>query len=238
MARLARLSIGGYPHLVAQGVGPRPLVADAIEGDRLLSLLRDATSAARVSLHAYALVPQGLWLVATPADGAGLGRLMQSVGRRYVRWVNDRRGGAGTLFGGRYRAAILEPETAFLDALRYVEARPVAVGSVESPEDYAWSSCRHHVGLVQDPGVQDHGLYWALGNTPFERQAAYRALAHTPLSPERAAEFERGLRGGWVIGTPAFVRHIEPLCVRRPTQARAGRPRTRTSSAGTSAPTR
>lgn len=234
MARLARLSIGGYPHLVAQGADARPIVADGIEGDRLLSLLRDAAGAARVALHAYALVPQGLWLVATPADGAGLGRLMQSVGRRYVRWVNARRGGAGTLFGGRYRAAILEPETAFLDALRYVEVRPVAVGSVESPEDYAWSSCRHHVGLAQDSGVQDHALYWALGNTPFERQATYRTLVHTPLSPQRTAELERGLRGGWVIGSPAFVRQIEPLCVRRPERARAGRPRTPASNAGSS----
>jgi REP-associated tyrosine transposase len=237
MARLARLSIGGYPHLVAQAAGPRPIVADGIEGDRLLSLLRDATSALRVALHAYALVPQGLWLVATPADGAGLGRLMQSVGRRYVRWVNERRGTAGTLFGGRYRAAILEPETGFLDALRYVEARPVAVGTVELPEEYAWSSCRHHVGLAQDPSVQDHGLYWALGNTPFERQAAYRVMVHTPLSRQRTAELERGLRGGWVIGSPAFVRQIGPQCVRRPTHARAGRPR-RSSSAGTSTPTR
>ena len=225
MARLARLSIGGYPHLVAQHSAARSIVTDGAESERLLSLLREESAVLRVALHGYSLLPYGMWLVATPADGASLGRLMQSVGRRYVRWINDRRGGGGTLFGGRYRAAILEPETAFLDALRYVEWRPVTVRVVESPEAYTWSSYRHHVGLGSVTGIQEHPLYWALGNTPYERQAAYRELAQSPLSDQSVVQLEAALRGGWVVGSPAFLRKIEPECARRPARARAGRPR-------------
>lgn len=227
MARLARLSIGGYPHLVVQRSDARPIVSDGVESARLLVLLREAAAAAKVALHGYALLPQAAWLVATPADGVGLGRLMQAVGRRYVRWVNQRRGGAGSLFGGRYRAALLEPETMFLDALRYVEARPVTCGVVEWPQDYAWSSYRHHVGLASDPAIEDHPVYWALGNTPFDRQAAYRARAQQPLSSAVADGFERALRGGWVVGSPEFVRRISLSCPRRPVRAQPGRPRRR-----------
>ena len=179
MARLARLSIGGYPHLVAQRAGARAVVSDDDDANHLLGVLRAAMVEADVGLHGYALLPRGIWLLATPADAHGLGRAMQSIGRRYVRWVNDRRREKGALFDGRYRAALLEPEAELLSALRYIESQPVLAGLAAVPEESRWSSCRHHVGLATDPGMSDHPVYWALGNTPYERQAAYRISCNT-----------------------------------------------------------
>ena len=73
--------------------------------------------------------------------------------------------------------------------------------------------------------LQDHTLYWALGNTPFERQIAYRAAVHAGLAQAEVTRFDKALAGGWVVGSDAFVRSIEPQCARRPVPARAGRPR-------------
>jgi putative transposase len=150
---------------------------------------------------------------------------MQFIGRRYVRWINDRRGQHGGLFAGRYRATLLEPEAGVLEALRYIEWQPVIAGLANAPEEYRWSSCRHHLGLTTDPGVKVHSLYWALGNTPFERQAAYRAWLQGGVAVDRVAQFEQTLTGGWVFGSLDFLRQIEHLCARRPRRARAGRPR-------------
>lgn len=232
MARLARLSIGGCPHLVVQRSAARPIVSDAAQIKQLLAVLRQAAVESSVALHAYSVLSQGLWLVATPSDGAAVGRMMQSVGRRYVRWLNDRLGSGGPLFGGRFRAAILEPESALLDAMRFVETRPVVLGGVESPAGYSWSSYRHHVGLSADAAVQDHPLYWALGNTPFERQAAYRALVEAPLPAVTVDELERALKGGWAVGSVSFKSRIEPVSGRRVSRARPGRPRGRPESGG------
>jgi putative transposase len=226
MARLARLSIGGYPHLVAQRAGARAVVTNDDDAGQLLSVLRAAMAEADVGLHGYALLPRGLWLLATPADAHGLGRAMQAIGRRYVRWVNDRRREKGGLFDGRYRAALLEPESELIPALRYVESQPVLAGLAAAPEESRWSSCRHHVGLATDAWLADHAVYWALGNTPFERQAAYRAFLHQGVSAAEAARLERALTGGWVLGSKTFVRQIAPLCSRRPERSHAGRPRT------------
>ena len=225
MARLARLAVGGYPHLVVQRSGSRALFADDVDAGLLLETLQNAAVEAGVALHGYALLPRGLWLLATPGEADGVGRTMQAIGRRYVRWINDRRGERGGLFAGRYRAALLEADTQLREALRFVEWQPVLTGLAHSPEDYRWSSCRHHVGLVADPGVRVHPLYWALGNTPFERQAAYRAWLGAGPGSGCSEQFERALSGGWVLGSTEFVRQIEHLCPRRPQRAPAGRPR-------------
>lgn len=225
MARLVRLSIGGYPHLVLQRSGPRPLVTDESDAQRLLAAVREAMREGQVALHGFALLPHAIWLLATPVDSRALGRAMQAVGRRYVRAYHTRHGGRGSLFEGRYRAAVVEPEEHFLGALHFVEIQPVRAGVTSSAESYRWSSYRHHAGVATDPSLQDHAHYWILGNTPFERQAAYRAVVHAGLSSAESDRFDRALAGGWVVGSDAFLRQIAPYCARRASPARAGRPR-------------
>jgi putative transposase len=200
-------------------------VVDDVDAERLLAAMRESMGAGQVALHGYALMPHALWLLATPADARALGVSLQAVGRRYVRAYNDRHAGRGALFDGRYRAAILEPESAFLGAMQFVETQPVRAGLVAAAEDYRWSSFRHHAGLASDPMLQDHTLYWALGNTPFERQVAYRAAVHAGLAQAAVARFDKALAGGWVVGSDSFVRSIAPQCARRPAPGRAGRPR-------------
>jgi putative transposase len=225
MARLARLAVGGLPHLVVQRSTARSVLVDDEEGGRLLEVLRDAAAEHDVAVHGYALLPRALWLLATPAEARGIGCTMQSIGRRYVRWLNDRRGERGGLFSGRYRAALLQPEAELLPALRYVEMQPVITGVTSVPEDYRWSSCRHHVGLAADTALRMDAAYWALGNTPFERQATYREFLHAGVTTDSAVRFEQALAGGWVLGAPEFLRQVAAVCPRRPQRARPGRPR-------------
>jgi putative transposase len=225
VARLARLALPGYPHLVQHRTGARDLIVDDDDARRLLQELRQALFEAEVALHGYTLLPRGLWLLATPVDAGGLGRAMQSIGRRFVRWVNDRREEHGGIFAGRYRAAAIDPESGSLRALAYVETMPMRTVQGATVDQYFWSSCRAHLGLASDSQLQTLPAYWALGNTPFERQAAYRRLLDSGVSADDAKRFAQALAGGWVVGSPAFVRQIEAQCPRRPTPARPGRPR-------------
>jgi putative transposase len=225
MSRLARLAVGGVPHLVEHRTAQRVLFRDEAEAGRLLGLLHDAALGGEVALHGYALLPHGLWLLATPARGTSLGHAMQALGRRYVHWINVRRGEHGGLFAGRYRAAPLEAEPELLAALRYLEWRPVLTGAADAPEAYPWSSAAHHVGLATDPHLRPHPLYWALGNTPFERQAAYRALLQAGMAADEGRRYERALAGGWIVGSTEFERQLAPATVRRLRPARPGRPR-------------
>ena len=51
---------------------------------------------------------------------------------------------------------------------------------------FRWSSYAHHAGLVIDPLITDHPLYWALGNTPFARHEAWRALCAEGMAASEA----------------------------------------------------
>lgn len=225
MSRLPRLFVPGLPQLITQrGNNGATVFADEIDFARYLLNLRDALQETGVLLHAYVLMPDHAHLLVSAPDEGASGALMQRLGRRYVRWFNDRHGRTGTLWEGRYRSAVIEPEGWLMRVSRYVELNPVRAGVVGSGEHYPWSSCRHHFGLRHDPLVADHALYWALGNTPFDRQAAYRALleAGSPLSELEAIRY--AAHRGWMLGE-LQGRHGEAAPSRRTAPLSKGRPR-------------
>lgn len=222
MARLPRLAVAGaLHHVVQRGHDGQPIVRDDADRERLLALVREAALAERVAVHAYAVLDGALHLLVTPATAPALGRLMQSVGRRYVRAFNLRHGRSGTLWDGRFRSSVIEPAL-LLEAMFHVECLAQPVG-----EAGPWSSAAHHLGRRRDPLVSDHPAYWALGNTPFERESAHAHRLGIGVGPALAARFESAMRSGHAVGAPAFVREVE-AAAGRPAQTRArGRPRRR-----------
>lgn len=224
MARLPRLTIPGFPHHVIQrGNDRRAIFVDEADRSRYLAALREVAPVSGVAVHAYALMPDHVHLLLTPHAAGDVGRALQALGRRYVRWFNDRHARTGALFEGRYRSAVIEPERYLLPCMRYIELNPVRASLVQEPAEFAWSSHRHHVGLEVDSLITDHAVYWALGNTPFERQAAYLGLfEHGAPEPEVTA-IRRATHGGWLLGSIDATARARPN--RRPLARKAGRPR-------------
>ena len=207
MARLARLTLAGHAHhLIQRGLNRQPIVADDVDRERLLAELRECAALHRVAVHAYVLMDNHLHLLATPATNEGLSRMMQSLGRRYVAAFNKRHQRSGTLWDGRFRAAPLEAAGHLLACMRFIELNPQRSGlALAAPEDYAWSSAAHHLGRRRDPLVFDHALFWAMGNTPFEREAAYRAWLEQGVAPEEGRRLADSALKGWPLGSAGFL---------------------------------
>jgi putative transposase len=185
MARLPRIAAAGYPHHVIQrGNNRQTVFREDADYARYLGWLREVAAAHGIAVHAYVLMPNHVHLLVTPPTDAALSRAMQSLGRRYVRWFNDKYGRTGTLWEGRFRSAPIDADRYLLACSRYIELNPVRAGIVGAPEQYRWSSYGHHIGMRVDPLVTDHPLVWALGNTPFERQLAYRRLFDADVPPD------------------------------------------------------
>ena len=109
MARLPRLTVPGYPHHVIQrGNNRQPIFLDPKDRDRILALLAENATKFRVAVHAYVLMGNHFHLLVTPETVDGLPRMMQAVGRSYVRYFNDRYGRTGTLWEGRYKSVLVE----------------------------------------------------------------------------------------------------------------------------------
>lgn len=225
MARLARLALPGFAHhLIQRGLNRQAIVADDIDRERLLAELRESAALHKVAIHAYVLMDNHLHLLATPATAEGLSRMMQSLGRRYVAAFNKRHGRTGTLWDGRFRAAPLEAGAHLLTCMRFIELNPQRSGWHIAPEDYRWSSAAHHLGRRRDPLVFDHALFWGLGNTPFEREAAYRAWLEQGVAEDEGRRLADSALKGWPLGSAAFLRELGEESARPVAPRRRGRP--------------
>lgn len=225
MARLPRLTVPGYPHHVIQRGNNRQLIfASAEDRSLLLGLLHENASRHGVALHAYVLMDNHFHLLATPNALEGLPRMMQAVGRTYVRHFNDAMSRSGTLWEGRYKSTLIQTDRYLLACMAYIDLNPVRAGMVPQAQDYPWSSHAHYTGRHFDKHITPHALYWGLGNTPFAREAAYSELVLAGVSSSQRESLTQSVLHGWALGEPDFLSDLQNKTSRRAVKTRPGRP--------------
>jgi putative transposase len=220
VARLRRIVLPGELHVVVhRGHNGQPVFIDEHDRDAYLASVREAGREAGVAIHAYGLLTREVRLLVTPRDAEGLGRMMQSVGRRYVRQFNQRHARSGTPWEGRFRSAVIEAASQLPAAMYFVEAL------AEPGADDVRSSAGHHLTGQADALVVAHPSFWALGNTPFEREAAYRRYAADGPPERQLAAILHAAAHGWAVGSDGFLATAAQQAERRPRPASPGRPR-------------
>ena len=226
MARLARLIVPGYPHhIVQRGNNRQDIFLDDADRERYLWLLAEAAKRYAVPIHAFVLMSNHIHLLATPPDSTAIAAVMQSVGRAYVPWFNKRRERTGTLFEGRFRSSVVDADYYLFACARYIEMNAVRAGMVESPADYRWSSYRHNVGLEKHPLITEHAAMWGLGNTPFERQSAYKKMFEIPIDERATTLIKSSFKSGLPLGRESWIQGLAKQQTRRVVAGQAGRPK-------------
>ncbi len=225
MARTSRIVVPNLPHhIIQQGNDRQPIFRDDEDCQLFLGWMREASRQFKVAIHAYALMGNHLHLLATPSDAQGLARMMQLLGRFYVPYFNRKYDRTGTLWQGRFKTSVIESDQFFLACTRYIEMNPVRAGLVAHPAEYKWTSYAHHVGDKPDSLIADHPLYWALGNTPFEREAAYKHFMQQPAAQEEIESLRQAVMKGRALGSEQFQIQLEKRMNRRVRPGKRGRP--------------
>ena len=223
---MPRLGVANWPQLLVQKALPgQSLVTGDADVSLLVDCLGQAAREAKVIIHAYVVTPDHLHVLATPSTAEGLSLMMQGLGRRYVAGFNRRHGRRGGLWAGRYRSTVIEPARYLLDCMVFIEQHAVRAGRIEPGRVDPWSSAGHHLGLRTDPLIQDHPLFWALGNTPFEREAVWRQRLDEGLSAEQIQLLAQASHKGWALGASAFLDALQSTTDRRVQPRPRGRPR-------------
>ncbi len=225
MARLPRLTVTGLVHHVLwRGHNGQPIALDATDRADCLALLAELAQSPDVQVHAYLLRDDRLHLLLTPLREGALPVWMQALGRRYVRRFNVRHGRHGTLWEGRYRCTLVDADTDLLASMAWLDLCPVLEGAAATPAQDPWSSHGHYAGLRHERWLVVPAAYWALGNTPFAREAAYAERVRQGVSAADRERLQAALLGGWVTGSPRFLDQVQALTGRRLQKGRAGRP--------------
>lgn len=225
MARLPRLVIPHQPHhIIQQGNDSQYIYRDTEDYQQFLIWLRESAREFKVAVHAYVLMPNHFHLLATPSTERGLAQMMQRIGRYYVPWYNARHQRTGSLFQGRFKTSLIDAQAYFLKVSHFVEMNPVRTGVVADSLEYPWSSYHHHAGMRVDPVITDHALYWALGNTPFQREANYIDMCKRGLPEAEHARIEAAVLKGWPLASDAFKANLQETIKRQVLPAKRGRP--------------
>jgi putative transposase len=236
MARWPRITIPGLPlHITQRGNNRTATFIDATDYAQYRVFLLYSSQRERCAIHAYALMSNHVHLLVTPATPHGASRLMQSVGRLYVRHFNARHRRSGTLWEGRFKSSLVESSRYFLACSRYIDLNPVRAGLARSPDSYEWSSYACLGRSDHDPLITLHDEYLALGRTRLDRAAEYRAFCTAGLLPRFAESIRRATHTGSVLGSDDFTSGLARTLQRRvsrPRRADAARPLALPANAG------
>lgn len=211
-------------HVIQRGNNRGPIFAGAADLAFFRECLAYSSRKHGVAIHAYVLMTNHIHLLVTPVHSASLPRMAQAVGRIYVQYFNREHTRTGTLWEGRYKAAIVDDERYLLMCMRYIEQNPVRANMVRRPDEYPWSSYRANARGASDDLVQPHPQYLSLGGSPAERRAAYRMLFLTAIPEEDLCMIRDSTQNGWALGAVAFRHTITAAC-RRSERLPLGRPR-------------
>ena len=225
MPRRPRVVLPHVPlHLIQRG-NNRQICFVADEDYRFyLDWLKEYASKSGCRIHAYVLMTNHVHLLVSADRGESPGALMKALGQRYVQYFNRTYRRSGTLWEGRYRSCLTQAEDYLLACQRYIELNPVRAGMVALPAAWLWSSHAHYLGQRVDKLVTPHALYWALGNTPFAREAAYAGLVQAGIGSGDQAALTEAALSGWALGDAEFVAELQKKSPRRVAKAKAGRP--------------
>ncbi len=165
-----------------------------------------------------------LHLLCTPHDDAGISKMMQAIGRRYVQYFNREYRRSGTLWEGLFKSCLVENEAYLLELYRYIEMNPVRAKMVNDPGEYRWSSYRiNGLGKMSDLCIF-HKEYLSLGRDSSERQQNYRKYFVHQVESELLKEIRDNTNKGMAIGNEQFKEEIEALTGRRMKSKKRGRP--------------
>lgn len=205
MPRRPRFDEPGVPqHVIQRGNNRMPMFTATEEYEAFARWLGTAVRRYDCHVHAYVFMTNHVHFLMTPFHHGAMGRVMQMVGRLYVRYFNERHGRTGTLWEGRYRSTPVDTDRYFMACHRYIELNPVRAGLTNRPADYRWSSHTANAFGAQDLLVSPHPLYLSLAGSPNERRVAYRALFRSAIEADMMQRIRSSIHAEWPLGSDAY----------------------------------
>ncbi len=210
MARLRRFCPVGLPvHVIQRGNNRSDCFGCDNDKATYMRYLNEGSQRYSVDVHSWVLMSNHVHLLLTPRISGGVSKMLQYMGRHYVRFFNRKYQRTGTLWEGRFKSCLVQSEQYFLACQRYIELNPVRAGIAAHPVEYHWSSYHTNAFGVNSTIVRPHVTYLSLGNSRQTRQEAYRSLFDDVLPIELIDKIRFSVNKGVVLGSQGFVSQIE-----------------------------
>ena len=205
---------GAIYHVLSRGDRREAIVSDDADRELFLDLLGRTCRRTAWQIHAFCLMSNHFHLVVeTPRSNLSAG--MQWFLGSYTQQFNRRHRLSGHLFGGRYKALLVDGrEGEYLRRVcDYVHLNPVRAGMLgcdQALHSYRWSSYvfylkapkRRPIWLRTDRLLGEHGL---VADTVRHRREFSRRMEWLREEANRPEQQLKSIRQGWMLGAADFV---------------------------------
>ena len=211
-------------HVYQRGHNKSPVFFDVYDYLEFLRILKKTADALSCAVHAYVLMTNHVHFLLTPSDEKGISLLFQSLGREYVRYINQRYGRCGSLWQGRHKGNVINSSEYFLLCMQYIEMNPVRANMVDHPAKYRWSSFAANALGESNNIIRCHDEYLGLGNNMTSRRKIYRQQFEIPIDKNETQLIQQSLHSGTPVGNEKFQRYIERVTGNKVGTYKRGRP--------------
>ena len=215
MARKSRLHVsGGLYHVILRGNARQDVFFSPADRRYFCQLMAEGVERFGYRVHAFCLMTNHLHL-ALQAGDQPLSMGLQNLAFRYTRYLNARLQRVGHLFGGRFKAFLVDQDRYALALVRYIHLNPVRAGMVKTPLAYAYSSHRAYLGREALPWLTTD---WVLGQFGTRNSAArprYARFVNDAIAEGHSEVFYGGQADARIVGEEDFVKTILKSKLRR-----------------------
>ena len=198
MSRLPRVTPAGVPvHIIQRGNNHQVCFGAEEDMMAFLEWLTEYSSKYSVEMHAWVLMSNHVHLLCTPQQNGAISQMMQSLGRKYVRYFNFQYQRTGTLWDGRYKSCLVQAERYLLEVYRYIELNPVRAGMVNDPGSYSWSSYQINALGKESVLCTPHSEYLRIASTKELRLERYRSLFAHHVDDQLLADIRQSTNKVW-----------------------------------------
>lgn len=209
MARRPRLHVpGGCYHVTLRGNHREAIFSTEQDRHVLNRIVGEVIDKCDARIHAFCWMTNHLHML-IQVPNLPLGDIVRRIAQRYAKYRHRQLKTGGHLFERRHGAKLVEVDSYFLTALKYIHLNPVSADIVTEPSCYPWTSHHAFLGSKVIPWLTtDFGLSLFSQDRACAR-AAYRRFMRESLSEdERKAIEESNSGSSEVIGTDSYVERI------------------------------
>jgi REP-associated tyrosine transposase len=179
---------GAIYHVTARGNGRAAVFEDDRDRRKFLGILERTAESRELHVHAYCLMGNHYHLLVETPRG-NLSDAMRHLNGLYGQWFSKVHDRPGHVWGGRFKARLVEENRYLLAASRYIVRNPVEAGLVRAPQEWSWSSYRATVGNAPRPRYLNPGRTLELLD-PAGGASAIRAYMRLVETPDADQEVE------------------------------------------------
>ena len=139
MARVKRLDIVGFYHIINRGVERRSVYLEAEDYDFFMSLLLKMKKDFDLNIHTFCLMTNHYHIL-LETKKENLSKAVQFLNDKYAKYFNKKYERVGHLWQGRFKSYYLYDDAHFWIVAKYIERNPLKAQMVEEISHYKYHS--------------------------------------------------------------------------------------------------